>query len=131
MTEQNCVELAHTTVEFLKPYLIAAGGKLAQDSLSAAGGKVFDWLKSKFTKPAQSAALGVAAQAPHDPDALESLQHQIQRALEQQEEFRDELLARLPKEIIPPGIVQTINVTGDQNAVAQNTGSGNTINIQR
>ncbi len=102
MTDINYGELAHNTVEFLKPYLIAAGGKLAQDGLNAAREKVFGWLKSKFIKPAQSAALEVAAQAPHDPDALESLQHQIQRPLEQQEEFRKELLALLPKEILPP-----------------------------
>ena len=124
-------ELAQKTVEFLKPSLLAAGGKLAQDGLSAAREKVFGWLKSKFIKPAQSGALEVATQAPHDPDALESLQHQLQRALEQQEEFRQELLALLPKEILPPGIVQTANVTGDNNLTGLNTGSGNSINIQR
>jgi hypothetical protein len=131
MSDCNYSELARNTVEFLKPYFIAAGGKLAQDGLNTAREKVFGWLKSKFIKPAQSAALEVATQAPHDPDALESLQHQIQRALEQQEEFRKELLAHLPKEILPPGIVQTANVTGDNNVTAQSTGSGSSINIQR
>lgn len=122
----ECTELAHTTVEFLKPYLVAAGGKLAQDSLNAAREKVFGWLKSKFIKPALSGALDLAVKSPQDPDALESLQHQIQRALEHQEEFRKELLA-----LLPPGISQTANVTGDSNVIAQSTGSGNSINIQR
>jgi hypothetical protein len=129
MTEYN--ELARATVDFLKPVLIAAGGKLAQDGLNAAREKFFGWLKSKFIKPAQSGALDVAAKAPHDPDALDSLQYQIQRALEQQEDFRKELLAQLPKEILPPGISQTANATGDSNVIAQNTGSGSSINIQR
>jgi len=131
MTDYNYSELAGKTVEFLKPYFVAAGGKLAQDGLNAAREKVFGWLKGKFIKPAQSGALEVATKAPNDPDALESLQHQIQRALEQQEQFRKELLAHLPKEILPPGIVQTANVTGDNNVTAQSTGSGSSINIQR
>jgi len=131
MTDYNCSELARTTVEFLKPYFLATGGKLAQDGLNAAREKVVGWLKSKFIKPAQSGALNVATQAPDDPEALESLQHQIQRALEQQEDFRKELLAHLPKEILPPGVAQTANVTGDNNVAGQNVGSGNSIIIQR
>src|SRR5687768_6895559 len=106
-------ELARATVEFLKPYFVASGGKLVQDSLSAAREKVFGWLKSKFNKPAQSGALEEAAQAPQDAGALEALQLQIRRALEQHEEFRKELLERLPKEILPPGITQTANVSGN------------------
>ena len=123
-------ELARATVDFLKPYLAAAGGKLAQDSLSAAREKVFGWLKSKFTKPAQSGALEEAAQAPQDAGALEALQLQIRRALEQQEEFRKELLERLPKEILPPGLTQTANVSGNANVTIQSAGSGS-INVQR
>ena len=88
------------------------------------------WLKSKFTKPAQAAAVEVAAKASHDADALEALQHQIQRALEQDEAFRKELLALLPKEALPPGIAQTANVTGNGNVVIQSTGSGST-SVQR
>ena len=131
MTDSNYSELAHNTVEFLKPYLIAAGGTLAKGGLNAAREKVLGWLKGKLIKPAQSGALEVATKTPHDADALDALQHQILRALEQQEDFRKELLALLPKEIIPPGIVQTANITGDNNVIAQNTGTGSTINIQR
>jgi len=122
--------LAQATVDFLKPYLVAAGGKLAQDSLGVAREKVFGWLKSKFTKPAQSGALEEAAQSPQDAGALEALQLQIRRALEQQEEFRKELLEHLPKEVLPPGITQTANVTGNANVTIQSAGSGN-INVQR
>jgi hypothetical protein len=123
-------ELARATVDFLKPYLAAAGGKLVQDGLSAAREKVFGWLRNKFTKPAQSGALEEAVQSPQDASALEALQLQIRRALEQQEEFCKELLERLPKEILPPGIAQCANVTGTANVVIQSTGSG-TINVQR
>jgi hypothetical protein len=124
-------ELAHATVEFLKPYLIAAGGKLAKEGLDAAREKVFGWLKTKFIKPAQSGALEEAVQSPQDAGAIEALQLQIRRALEQQEEFRKELLERLPKEIIPPGFAQTANVTGNDNDVVQIKGSGNTTSISR
>ena len=122
-------ELARVTVEFLKPYLAAAGGKLVADGLSAARESVFGWLKSKFTKPAQSSALDDATQSPQDASALEALQLQIRRALER-EEFRQELIERLPKELLPPGISQTSNVTGDGNVVVQSTGQGN-ISVRR
>lgn len=118
-------KLAAETVGFLKPYIIAAGGKLAKDSLHAAREKVFGWLKSKFTKPVQTAALEEALQSPQDAGAFESLQLQIRLALEKQEDFRKELLELLPKEI-----VQTADVTGNANVTIQTTGSGN-INIQR
>jgi hypothetical protein len=124
-------ELARVTVDFLKPYLAAAGGTLVQDSLSAAREQVFGWLKRKFTKPAQTGALEEAAQSPQDAGALEALQLQIRRALEQQEDFRKELLERLPQEVLPPSLVQTLNQSGEGNLGIQNTGSGNTFNVQR
>ena len=122
-------QLAHNTMEFLQPYLVTEGGKLAKEGLSAAHERLFGWLKNKFTKPAQSGALEEAVQSPKDAAALEALELQIRRALEQQEEFRKELLQRLPKEFHPT-ISQTANVTGDQNKTVQSTGSGNTISIQ-
>ena len=131
MIDYNYSELAQNTVEFLKPYLLAAGGKLAQDGLSAAREKVFGWLKSKFIKPAQSGALEGVAKDPHDPEAMGDLQFLIQRALEQKKDFRKKLLELLPKEILPPGIVQTANATGDNSDIVQNTGSGSNINIHR
>jgi hypothetical protein len=123
-------ELARVTVDFLKPYFVTTGGKLVQDSLNVAREKMFGWLKSRFTKPAQSGALQEAAESPDDTAALEALQLQIRRVLEQQEEFRKELLERLPKEVLPPGISQAANVRGKDNVTVQSTGHGN-INIQR
>ena len=122
-------QLAQNTVEFLKPYLAAGGGLLAKEGLSAAHKALFGWLKGRFTKPAQSAALDEAVQTPKDSGALESLQLQIRRALEQQEDFRKELLERLPNEFHPQ-TVQTANVTGDHNKIVQNKGDGNNISIQ-
>jgi hypothetical protein len=124
MTDYNCIELARNAADFLKPYLIAQGGKLVNDGLSATREKFFGWLKSKFTKPAQSSALDVAVKSPHDEEAIESLRHQIQRALEQDLQFRKELL-----EILPPSVAQTATITGNDNKSAQVSGSGNTVNI--
>jgi len=66
--------LAAAAMEFLKPCLLAQGGRLVEDGLSAARKKLFDWLKSKFTSRAQSGALEDAAQSPHDDKVMESLQ---------------------------------------------------------
>ena len=123
-------EIARAAVTFLTPYFTAAGGKLVEDGLSTGRRKLMDWLKSRFTKPAQAAAMDVAVQSPDDADALESLQHQIQRALEQNETFRNELLALLPEDILPPNIAQNANVAGTDNVVVQSTGSGN-ISVRR
>ena len=122
-------EIARVTVAFLTPYFVAAGSKLVEDGLSAAREKVGAWLKSKFTKPSQTAVVEVAVQSPHDADAQEALQHQIRRALEEDESFRKELLELLSKEV-KQRITQTANVTGNGNVVPQNAGSGN-INVQR
>jgi hypothetical protein len=122
-------QLAHNTIEFLKPYLAAEGGKLAKEGLSAAHERLFGWLKGRFTKPAQSGALAEAVQSPQDAGVLEALQVQIRRALEQQEEFRKELLERLPKEYHPQ-TTQTMNVTGHGNKSAQISGTGNSSSIQ-
>jgi hypothetical protein len=120
----NYAEIARATVMFLTPYFTAAGGKLVEDGLSVAREKVVSWLKSKFTKPAQVAALEVASKSPRDADALEALEHHIQRAMDQDEAFRKELLALLPKDALPPGIAQTTVVTGNKTVVVQSTGSG-------
>ncbi|MFZ2642233.1 MAG: hypothetical protein WA117_14640 [Verrucomicrobiia bacterium] len=121
--------IAQVTVAFLTPYFVVAGGKLVEDSLSAAREKVVSWLKSKFTKPAQTAAVEVAAKAPHDADALEALQHQIQLALERDEAFRKQLLELLPEEV-KQGISQSMHVSGNGNVSIQSTGSGST-SVQR
>lgn len=123
--------LAMAAVGFLKPHLVAAGGKLLEDGLSATREKLLEWLRSKLTKPAQSGALEEATQAPQDDGALEALQLQIRRLAEQNEEFRRELLEHLPKEVVPTQYTQTLNVSGTGNVSVQNAGSGNTINIQR
>jgi len=120
--------LAKNTVDFLKPALIAAGKKLAVDGVDAAREKFFGWLKSKFTKPSQIEAVGRAAQSPQNDEALEPLRQQILHALED-ERFRNELVERLPRGIVPPGIVQKAKVKGDGNIVIQSTGSGH-INVQ-
>ena len=119
-------ELAGASVSFLKPQLVAAGAKLVDDGLSAARAKLFDWLKGKFTKPAQSGVLEEAVQSPQDAGALETLQLQIRRALEQSEEFRRELLERLP-----PAFAQTVKqtsiVNGSGNQVIQIAGQNNKV----
>ena len=120
--------LACSTVEFLKPHLLVAGGKLAADGLSAAREKLFSWLKEKFTRPAQAGALEEATAAPEDATNLEALTLQIRKALEQDETFRRELAALLPKEN-QPGFSQNIGtVSGDNNKLGQAQG-GSTIHI--
>ena len=76
----------------------------------------------------------VRLEAPQDAGALEALQLQIRRALEQQEEFRKELLEILPREVLPRSLGQTATVTGDDNILIQSAGSGSgsiSVSVQR
>lgn len=119
----NSAELATATVAFLAPKLAAAGGKLVEDGLTAAREKVWGWLESRFTRPAQSAAVTAAKESPHDTAARQDLQTLLQSALEQQENLRRELLALLPESVKQP-ITQTATVTGNANVTIQSAGSG-------
>jgi hypothetical protein len=121
-------QVAANTIEFLKPCLLAEAGKLAKDGLDAARRKLFGWLKSKFTRRVQCGALEDAAQSPQDPAALKELQRQICLALEEQEDFRQELIELLPEELRPQ-THQTANVAGDSNKTAQIIGDQNTLSI--
>jgi len=122
-------ELARQTIAFLKPELVKNASNLAKDGLALAREAFCNWLKTKFSKPAQAVALAEASEAPEDAGALEVLQLQLRLALERQEDFRNELLERLPKEFIPQGINQATKVSGDANVTIQNAGGG-TINVQ-
>jgi hypothetical protein len=123
--------IAQATVTFLTPYFSEAAGKCVEDGLGVMRERFVNWLKGKFTKPAQASALEVAARAPGDAEALDALRYQIERALQLDESFRKDLLERLPKEALPPGIAQGINITGDGNVGIQNTGSGSNIVVEK
>jgi hypothetical protein len=86
-------EIANQVVEFLKPILAARPGAAA----SAPGTALWDWIKSRFTRPAAVEAVREVEQNPADDANWEVLKLQIRKALEDDEVFRKELLKILPK----------------------------------
>ena len=112
--------LAHQTVEFMKPFLTAAGEKIAQNQ----AGKLWDFLKGRFTKPAASGALQEVEQAPEEEDNWEALKIQLKRALKEDETFRKELVGLLPKEVMDAAVTQTATTIGNNNITSQLSGSG-------
>jgi hypothetical protein len=113
--------LAQQTVEFLKPVLVAAGGKIVKDK----AGEVWDWLKSQFTtRPAAAAALDEVEQTPANEDNWEALMVQIKKALKEDEGFGKRLVELLPKDVIERAISQKADIKGNKNITAQSAGSG-------
>jgi hypothetical protein len=113
--------LAHQTIEFLKPVLAAAGGKIVKDK----AGEIWEWLKSQFTtKPAAAAALNEVEQTPTNEDNWEALMVQIKKALKEDEGFGKRLVELLPKEVTERAISQKADITGNSNITAQSAGSG-------
>jgi hypothetical protein len=113
--------LAHETIEFLKPVLAAAGGKIVKDKT----GEILEWLKSQFTtKLAAAAALNEVEQRPTNEDNWEALMVQIKKALKEDEGFGKRLVELLPKEVTERAISQKADITGNSNITAQSAGSG-------
>jgi hypothetical protein len=113
--------LAHQTIEFLKPVLTAAGGKIVKDK----SGEIWEWLKSQFTtKPAAAAALNEVEQTPTNEDNWEALMVQIKKALKEDEGFGKRLVELLPKEVTERAISQKADIIGNSNITAQSAGSG-------
>jgi len=125
-------ELANQALQFLKPHMLAVGGKLADQALAKAGpeaGKVYGWLKSKLTRPTAVTALQQATAAPNDEQNWDDLRHQLETLL-QDESLRKELAALLPTASVST-TNQAINQSGSQNAAAQVAGNRNSVNINR
>jgi hypothetical protein len=120
--------LAHAGVVFLTPYLAKAAGKLVDTGLDAGREQLWNWLKGKFTKPAQSGALQLAAKTPDDAEALDALRYQLERALQQDAAFRKELEELLPREVVKAA--QNMSISGNNNVGVQNAGGGS-VNIRR
>ncbi|MGD0652029.1 MAG: hypothetical protein ABSA97_12995 [Verrucomicrobiia bacterium] len=123
--------IAMQVVEFLKPYVVAGGGLAAGGAMAKAGEECWDWLKGRFTKPAQAEAIRDVIYAPSEPLSWEALKVQLQKALKDDESFRNELLGRLPKEMRNRFALQAASAKGSGNAVAQAQGENIQIQINR
>ena len=90
--------------------------------------KLYDKVKAKLTGGGAEALTDLEKQ-PKDADSQAALRVQLKKALEADPAFRAEL-ATLVEEIKAKGgdqIIQSANVTGDQNVTTQIAGSGNVV----
>ena len=130
--EGNGVEittLAATAVGLLATKAVEAVGGEAGKRLV---GDVWDAVKAKLTRPAAKEAIEDFEAKPEDENRTRALARQLEKALEADPAFREEL-ARLV-EAIPEkertAIQQIANVIGDRNINPQVAGSNNRIDIQ-
>jgi hypothetical protein len=122
-------ELAAAAAMFLGA---TAAGKMAETIGGEVGTRVvklYDAVKAKLIGAAAQEALADFEAKPDDARRKGALELQLEKAIGADPEFR-ETLAALVEEIKAKGgdrIVQTANVTGDQNVTTQIAGSGNVV----
>lgn len=124
-------QLAPILIQFL-PYLVKAGGNVAEEAGKKFGGESWDKVKSLWgklqpkveTKPAAQEAVQDAAQNPKDEDAQAALRQQIKKILGE-----DEALAREIEPMVKS--LQQANVTvvasGDRSVAVGGNVAGGTI----
>jgi hypothetical protein len=96
-------------------------------------GDVWDAVKAKLTRPAATEAIEDFVDKPEDENRRRALVRQVEKALEADPAFREEL-AKLV-EAIPKkdraAIQQIANFTGDRNITVQSAGAGNQVSVDR
>ena len=122
-------ELAAAAATFVG---VKAAGKTAETIGTEVGNrliKLYDTVKAKLTGAAAQEALTDFEAKPEDTRAKGALELQIEKAIEADPGF-GKTLAALVEEIKAKGgdaLVQTANVTGDENVTTQIAGSGNVV----
>lgn len=86
------------------------------------------WLKDKFSGTAEGATLSKLETAPSRDSARNALEAQILMRLEEDEEFRKELAARLGN-VGAAGPSQSLEQRGNANRGVQIAGSGNKVEM--
>jgi hypothetical protein len=123
--------LATTTVTCLAPFLTEAGKAVAKRVGDAATDKtvqLYNFLKTKLTSPGASEALTKLEKTPDETDRQTLFRSTLKDLLIDDPQLCDELAALL-KELAPEtvGVAQTANVLGNENEVAQVSGTRNTV----
>jgi len=122
-------ELAVAAATFMG---VKAAGKMAETVGTEVGNrmiKLWDAVRAKLTSPAAQEMLADFEDKPDDARRKGALELQLEKAIQADPDFR-ETLATLIEEIKAKGgdaIVQTANVTGDQNVTTQIAGPGNVV----
>jgi hypothetical protein len=123
--------LATTAVACLVPFLTEAGKAVAKRVGDAATDKtvqLYNFLKTKLTSPGASEALTKLEKTPDQQKRQDLFRLTLEETLVDDAKFRDELAALL-QALAPQagGVTQTATVVGNENEVAQVSGTGNTV----
>jgi hypothetical protein len=123
--------LAISAVSLLAGHFLPEAASAAVKALGGAAGKqVFDWLKSKLTRPAESEALAKLEANPTSGAARKSLEGLLELRLEKDAALVSELLGLLKSAgALDQSVTQTIDQAGDRNVGAQVSGQGNTVSL--
>jgi hypothetical protein len=129
-------EMATAAVALLAPYVAKGGEELAKKVGGEVGTRVvelWDLVKGKLTSPAAKEAVADLEAKPEDERRQGALSVQLEKALEADPAFRDQV-AGLLREMEQKGgrpITQIANIVGDRNVNTQIAGAGNTVTIGR
>lgn len=124
--------LATQTAKYLVPFLLTETGKAVAkrvgDAATDKAVQLYQFLKTKLTTASASEAFTKLEKTPDDEDRQTLFRLTLKEALVDDADFRDELAALLHALAPEAGAVtQTANVVGNENTVAQVSGTGNTV----
>ena len=123
--------MAATALALVAPYLAEGGKELAKKVGAEAGSRVVKLWDAVRGKLAGKDALADVEAKPADQRRWSALEVQLEKALEADPAFRDQLTKLV--EAIPEkervAIQQIANVTGNQNVSTQTAGSGNVVTL--
>jgi hypothetical protein len=118
---------ATTAIGVALPYLAMLGKKAAESAAGAAGKSAWEWLKGKLTSEAGKEVVKDLESAPDDVDNRKAAEAALSKFLRSDRRALSEL-AQLLKEVGVTGTVQTADVDGDDNIVAQASG-GSSVSV--
>jgi hypothetical protein len=122
--------LAAAAIAAALPYVTALGKKAADAAAGAAGKSIWEWIKGKLTSEAGKEVVTDLGNAPTDVDNRKAAEAALSKFLKSDPNALAELTTLLER----AGVTSTTlsaNVTGNENVVAQGSGSGISIAINK
>jgi hypothetical protein len=124
------VTLATTATSLAAAFFSETIKGAVAETAKAAGAKLVGWIESKLIKPEERAAVEQFRQSPEDSDLKEMLGLHLRRRLREEPRLQSELEALIGESQRAGIVVQSLNITGDNNIGIQTAGSGNEIKIK-
>jgi hypothetical protein len=122
--------LAATAIGAALPYVAALGKEAVKSAAGAAGKSVWEWVKDKLTSDAGREVMKDLENGPADADNRKAAEAALSKLLKSDSAALSEL-AQLLEKTGAASTVMTANLAGNENIVAQASGSGISLSVNK